>query len=178
MRTLAIKTNTCTAGLLMMAALVMVPGSALAQIPVPETTPGVVGTIGLDGTIDKFYSDTQRAIVKTADGVRHVVLLGRHTVVHGNTSSDKGLATLEEGSHVVVHYVEEGNRNTAVEIDRIGDGALTSFEGTVTRIDRAAKKLTVHLADGSSVTLRLSDRAARDVGKDVTSGGRVIVLRR
>ena len=55
--------------------------------PRPEP-PNVVGTIGLDGTIDKFYSDTRTAIVKTADGLLHLVHLTDRTTVHGGASED------------------------------------------------------------------------------------------
>ena len=127
--------------------------------------PGVTGTIGLDGTIDKFYGVTHGAIVKTADGVRHLVHLTSHTTVHGARSADDAFASLEEGSRVVVHYVMEDDKKTAVEIDRVSDDGLTLLEGTVKRVDRKGKKLTLQLADDSVVTLRLTDRAARDVGR-------------
>jgi len=156
--------------------LLVAPASTPAQDPGDSVPiPGVTGTIGLDGTIDKFYHVTHSAIVKTADGVRHLVHLTRHTAVHGAGSADDAFNGLEEGSRVVVHYVEEGDKKTAVEIDRVDDDGLTLLEGTVKHVDRAGKKLTLQLADDSVVTLRLTDRAARDVGKDIEGAGRVVV---
>jgi hypothetical protein len=161
---------------LVVASLVIAAVSVRAQIPIPSQRPGVIGTIGLDGTVDKFYSVTHRAIVKTADGVRHLVHVDKRTVIHGATSTaDDSLGELEEGSHVVVHYVEDGDRKTALEIDRLDDGAFSLVEGTVLHVDRAAKTLAIHLADDSTVTLRLTDRAAQHVGEDVESADRVIV---
>jgi hypothetical protein len=149
---------------------------AQAPTPVPGATPGTIGTIGLDGTVDKFYSVTHKAIIKTADGLHHLVHLNRRTVVHGAGSTAEGtFGGLEEGSRVVVHYVVEGEKKTALEIDRVGDGGLSLVEGTVRRVDRAAKTLTIQLADDSTVTLRLTERAAKHVGKDIASTDRVTV---
>lgn len=168
---------------LVLASLMIGASSAPAQVeslppaPYPGATPGTVGTIGLDGTVDKFYATTHGAIVKTADGVRHLVHLTDRTAVHGTQAGEDSLGALAEGSHVVVHYVTEGDRKTALEIDRVGDGGLSLIEGTVKHIDRAGKTLTIQLADGSSNTLRLTDRAAHDVGKSVKRG-RVVVYYR
>jgi hypothetical protein len=75
----------------------------------------------------------------------------------------------------VLHYVDEGGRQTALEVDRVGEGGLPAVEGTVTYVDRRAKRLTVRLADGTVITLRLTDRAAQNAGKDVDNGSQVIV---
>jgi hypothetical protein len=37
----------------------------------------------------------------------------------------------------------------------------------VTRVDRAGRKISIRLADGSTQTLRLTERAAIDAGNDV-----------
>jgi hypothetical protein len=44
---------------------------------------------------------------------------------------------------------------------------LKTVEGVVTHVDRAGRKISIRLEDGSTQTLRLTERAARDVGKDV-----------
>jgi hypothetical protein len=161
---------------IVVAALLIASASASAQdvddnVPIPAVT----GTIGLDGTVDKFYGVTHSAIVKTADGVRHLVHLTSHTAVHGARSADDAFGGLQQGSRVVVHYVMDGDEKTAIEIDRVGDDGLTLLEGTVKHVDRNGKTLTLQLADDSIVTLRLTDRAARDVGKDIEGAGRVVV---
>ena len=139
--------------------------------------PGVTGTIGLDGTIDTFDAVSHRAFITTADGVRHLLHMTRRTSVHGvEHPVDDPLAGLEDGTHVAVHYVETDGQKEAIEIDRIGDDGLSVVDGTVIDMDRGAKKLTLQLADGRRVTLRLTERAARDVGKDVRAQARVIVF--
>jgi hypothetical protein len=77
---------------------------------------------------------------------------------------------VEEGSHVAVHYTMEGGKETAHEIDRIGDDGLKATDGTVSHIDRGAKTIAVKTADGSEETFHLTDRAAKDTGKDVAAG--------
>jgi hypothetical protein len=165
---------------LIFAILLGVTTSAAAQAPgpspMPGDSPGTVGVIGLDGAVDKFYGATHKAIIKTADGVRHLVHLTGKTVVHGaDEAAGATFDGLEEGSRVVVHGVVEGGQTTAVEIDRIGKDALHETEGTVERIDRKGRTLTIRLADGSTTTLRLTERAARDVAKDVVGADRVVV---
>ena len=161
---------------LVVASLLIASVSARAQIPVPNDKPGTIGTIGLDGPVDKFYSVTHSAVVKTADGLRHLIHVNPRTVVHGaESTADDVFGGLEEGSHVVVHYVVEGDKKAALEIDRVGDGGLSLLDGRVQQMDRAAKTLAIQLADGSTVTLRLTDRAARHVGKEIGRKDRVIV---
>ncbi len=122
---------------IVIATLVIRSAWATAQdVPVS----GVTGTMGLDGTVDKFYAGTHSAIVKTADGIRHLVHLTDRTAVHGAKPAGDAFSGLEEGSKVVVHYVVNGETKTAVEIDRLGDGGLTLVEGTVVGIDRVAHR--------------------------------------
>jgi hypothetical protein len=153
-------------------------GTVTASILAQDTGPpiaGVTGSLGLEGTVDKFYGGANTMVVKTADGVRHLLHLTGRTSVHDGTRAADSFSRLEEGSQVVVHYVVEGDRQTALEVDRVGEGGLPAVEGTVTYVDRRAKRLTVRLADGTAITLRLTDRAAQNAGKDVDNGSQVIV---
>jgi hypothetical protein len=169
MKTVAYCAMVCVLG-----SLAVVSGQRGQQDSVP--IPGVTGTIGLDGAIDKFYSTAGRAIVTTADGVRHLVHVTGRTKVHGKKgSSEDELSGLETGSHVVIHYAMSGDTKEAIEIDRVGDEGLSVLDGTVIDVDRRAKKLTVELPNDQWVTLRLTDRAADDVGEDVRKGHRIVV---
>lgn len=142
----------------------------------PRPTPGMVGSIGLDGTIDTFEKGAGRVVVKAADGIRHVFHLTGRTAVHGaKTTAEDASAGVDVGSHVVVQYVTEGGEKTAVEMDRVGEDGLHALQGVVAHIDRGAKRLAVRLEDGSAMTLHLTDRAAKDAGRDVKRADRIVV---
>jgi hypothetical protein len=129
---------------------------------------GVTGTIALEGNVEKFYAGVNTILVKTIDGVEHLIHLTERTVVHGGRAAGGDpLAGIEEGSRVVVHYKVERDNKTAYEIDRIGENGLKTIEGVVVRVDRQAKTMSIRLADGRLQTLGLTERAASDVGKDI-----------
>jgi hypothetical protein len=139
------------------------PASYAGQEPPP-----VNGTIALEGTVDQTYKAANTIIVKTVDGVRHHFHLTGKTAVHGSESAGaEALRGLEAGSTVAVHYVADAGEQTALEVDRLDDKGLKTMKGVVTLVDRAGRKIAIRLADGSTQTLRLTDRAAMHVGKDV-----------
>jgi hypothetical protein len=145
---------------------------AAAQEPPPIG--GHTGTIALEGTVHTFYKGLNTIVVRTVDGLEHLFHLTERTVVHGGAAAgDRDLRGLEEGTRVVVHYtpagdeVPEGDHHTAEEIDRIGEDGLVAVEGVITKVDRRAGTLSIRLVDGSGETLRLTERAAADVGKDL-----------
>jgi hypothetical protein len=140
----------------------------------PPIIPGHTGTLALEGTVDDEYKGAHAILVKTADGIRHLVHFTGHTTVHGLKDADP-LRGLEVGTSVVVHFVKAGEEVAAVEVDRVGADGLQVSEGLVTRVDRLAKTLVLRLPDGTTDTLRLTDRAAADVGKQVHRADRVIV---
>jgi hypothetical protein len=151
-------------------------GAVLLALPVlhagqgqnPPPISGVTGTIALEGTIDQTDKAANTVIVKTVSGVRHFFHLTDKTAVHGMESVEvEGARGLEAGSRVIVHYIADGGAQTALEVDRLDAGGLKTLEGAVTHVDRAGQKISIRLADGSTQTLRLTERAATDVGKDV-----------
>lgn len=134
----------------------------------PPPIGGVTGTIALEGTVDNTYAGAHTVVVKTIDGIEHLFHLTGRTVVHGGTeAADQALSGLDKGSRVVVHYTVEGDTRTATEVDRIAEDGLHALEGVVTKVDRRATTISIRLADGSRETLRLTERAASDVGKDI-----------
>jgi hypothetical protein len=132
-----------------------------------QTGPDPKGTVALEGTVQKTYAAANSIIVNTADGMEHLVHFTKRTLVHGASAANDAFQGLEKGSHVVVHYAAEGDQKTAVEVDRVGEDGLKTMEGTVTHVDRKGQTLSIKLADGSKETLRLTERAAADVGEDV-----------
>ena len=145
-----------------------------------QSPPPVQGTIALEGTVKTFYRAVNTIIVTTIDGVEHVYHFTKDLVVHGGTGrGPDALEGLREGSTVVLHYTVTEAEASAREIDRIGDEGLKVAEGIVTRISRGRKQITIRFDDGRSETLRLTDRAAAEAGKDVdqaaTAAVKVIV---
>jgi hypothetical protein len=138
-----------------------------ASVCLAQTGPDPKATIALEGTVDKTYAGAHTVIVKTANGVRHLLHFTDQTVVHGTATAEDAFHGLEEGSQVVVHSLVQGGTETALEVDRIDKDGLHVMKGTVNHIDRPAKTLSIELEDGSRETLHLTDRAAADVGKDI-----------
>jgi hypothetical protein len=128
----------------------------------------------VDGTVKKVDSGTKTLVVETKDGTEHtfhytgkVAVDGAKDTAHGTVDAAHGVA---EGSKVAVHYTSVGGKDTVHEIDKIGDDGLKTTDGTVSHIDRGAKTIAVKTADGSEQTFHLTDRAAKDTGKDIAEG--------
>ena len=140
---------------------------------------GVTGTIATEGTIQETDEAAHKILVKTADGIERLFHLGARSAVHGgDAAGDETMRALKKGTRVVVHYTADGENLTAEEVDRLGDEGLKQIEGKVTAVNRGARTISIRLANGTTQTLRLSDRAASDVGKDVdrASDGTVPVI--
>jgi hypothetical protein len=148
------------------AVLLALPALHAGQEPPPIS--GITGTVALEGTVDQTYKAANTVIVKTVDGVRHLFHLTGKTAVHGTESAAvEAFRGLETGTAVVVHYTADTVEETAFEVDRVDDKGLKTIRGVVTRVDRAGQTISIRLADGSTQTLRLTDRAAMDAGKEV-----------
>jgi Cu/Ag efflux protein CusF len=126
------------------------------------------------GTVKKIDAGTKTVIVKSEDGTEHTFHYAKDVTVHGAKDTEKGttdaVSGLKEGSKVAVHYTTVAGKDTAHEIDNIGDDGLKATEGTVSHVDKGAKTIAVKTADGGEETFHLTDRAAKDTGKDVAEG--------
>src|SRR5579862_1587003 len=126
------------------------------------------------GTITRIDRTAKTIAVKTADGTEHVIYWAKDTSVHG--AKDVDLASkdswhgLKEGSEVIAHSTKRGTKDTAVEVDKVGDNGLKRTGGTVKEIDRRGKKLVVESADGTEHAFKLTDHAATDTGKEIETG--------
>jgi len=121
------------------------------------------------GTITKIDRTAKAIAVKSEDGTEHVFYWAKDTSVHGVKSADLSAKEswhgLKQGSEVVAHSTKRGTRDTAVEVDKVGDNGLKRTEGTVKEIDRSGKKLVIESADGTEHAFRLTNHAATDAGK-------------
>jgi hypothetical protein len=128
----------------------------------------------VEGTVKKLDAGTKTVVVDAKDGTEHTFHYAGDVTVQGATDTKTGAVDaahgVEEGSKVAVHYTVVGGKETAHEIDKIGDDGLKTTDGTVSHIDRGAKTIAVKTADGSEETFHLTGRAAKDTGKDVAAG--------
>ena len=126
------------------------------------------------GTIKKIDPSTKTIVVSTADGTEHSLHFAAKTTVHGADASAKDTEDswhgLREGTEVVAHYTARGTEDTAVEIDKVGQGGLKTMDGTITDIDRGGKTLVVKTGDGTDQTFRLTGHATEDGGSDIAKG--------
>ena len=123
----------------------------------------------LVGTVVDVASATRTIIVKTADGTEHTLLFATHNVVHGFKDVGHGAGDafhgLEKRSKVAVHYTAYGVKETADEVDRVGDDGLKAAKVTVTHFDRGPKTVSVKTEDGAEETFRVTGPAAEEFGK-------------
>jgi hypothetical protein len=129
----------------------------------------VTGTIATEGTMKTVYRGLNTIVVTTIDGVEHVYHFTKDLVVHGGKAPADPLAGLKEGTIVVIHYSTEGAQQTVREIDELGDEGLLETEGTITRIERGEKQITVRIGEGRTETFKLTERAASEAPKDIDS---------
>ena len=127
-----------------------------------------------EGTVKEVDSSTKTMLIATKDGAKRTFHFGERTAVHGveavGRGSEDAMHWLKEGSEVVVRYTTKGTVDSAEEIDHIGADGLKATEGTVKKIDRGAKTITIATADGAERTFRLLGHAARDTGRNIEKG--------
>ena len=130
---------------------------------------GLTGTIATQATIKAEHKAANKIVVATEDGVEHIYDVAKGVLVHGGKDS---LSDLKPGTTVVIHYTAD---NIAREVDRIGPDGLSTTEGIVTKVDRGKKMITLRYDNGRIETLKLTDRAAADVGKGIEADTRIVV---
>ena len=130
----------------------------------------------LVGVVTDVGAASKTVAVKTSDGAEHTFVFTEHTTVHGAKDVAKGsedaFKGLEKGTKVAVHYTAEGGKETAEEVDKIGDDGLKAVKVTAVHVGKGAKFVSVETADGAKETMRLSGRASEEVGKEVAKGGK------
>jgi hypothetical protein len=135
------------------------------------------------GTVTKVDSATKTMVVKTKDGTEHTVHFTEKTVVWGADKTAAGakdtVKGVAVGSEVVVHYTVQGTEKSATEVDKVGKDGLKYVDGTVTKVGKDGKTVTVKAADGTEHTFEVAGHdtadAAKDIGKGADKTGKVTV---
>jgi hypothetical protein len=130
---------------------------------------GVTGTMATEATVKEAHTAANKIVVATEDGVEHVYDAAKGMVVHGGKDP---LSGLKPGTTVIIHYTPS---NAVQEIDRVGADGLSTTEGIATKIDRSRKEITIRYDSGKIEKLKLTDRAAADVGTNIGEDTRIIM---
>jgi hypothetical protein len=161
--------------------LVVLGMPALAAVTTlsAQTLPDPGATAALPGNVTSVDRTLNIVIVNTIDGAEHAYHFTKDLVVHGGKGAGlDALEGLHQGRTVVVHYRVQGERESAEEIDLIGEEGLKVTEGAITHINRGRRELTIRFANGTSETFQLTERAAgygKDIAQDGTDASRVII---
>ncbi|MGB9105584.1 MAG: hypothetical protein WCC59_12555 [Terriglobales bacterium] len=127
-----------------------------------------------EGVITRVDSAARTIAVKTADGAVEVFKFTGKTAVHAAQGVKTGAVASylagKKGTHVVVHYTEEGADKTAVGFDDFGKDSVKVGKGTITDLDKAGHTVTVKTEDGSQQTYHVAKDAAVDTEHGVVKG--------
>jgi hypothetical protein len=122
----------------------------------------------LVGTIDKVDTGTKTVAVKSADGTVTVVKYTDKTAVHGlKDAAHGGDLAGKEGGRVIVHDVPEGTDTVARSIVFVGDQTVEKTDGTIFKISKKSKTVSVKMADNTVKVFSVSSHATVNAGKDV-----------
>jgi hypothetical protein len=127
----------------------------------------------VEGKVEKVNSVAKTIVVKAEDGTEHTFYFVQRTLVQGgqvaDTAAKDSFHGLKEGSEVAVHYTAKGTEETAEEVDHLGGGGLKASQGQLIRLDQTAKTVTIKAQDGTEHVFQLSNHAADEVSKDITT---------
>jgi arginine repressor len=122
----------------------------------------------LAGELTKVDESAKTLVIRTAAGTDEVLKITEGTVVRdlkegAHTSALAG----KEGTHVVVHYSEEGAEKVARAVNYVGGETLKVAAGAVTKFDRAGRTLMVKTADGANETFHLAENATIELAQRI-----------
>jgi hypothetical protein len=134
------------------------------------------------GVVTRIDAAAKTIALKTADGTEHVFKYTDKTTVHlaKATGEETKAGTIDtymagkEGTHAVISYTAKGGKETAVHVQDLGDHSLKTGEGTVTRLDKAGRTVTIRAEDGSETTYHVAKHAAIDTEHGVTKDSEFI----
>jgi hypothetical protein len=120
------------------------------------------------GTIDKVDTGAKTVAVKTADGTVTTVKYTDKTALHGLGDAAHGADLAgKTGGRVIVHDVPEGTDKVARSIVFVGDKTVDKTDGTIFKIGKRTKTVSVKMADNTVKVFTISSHASVNAGKDV-----------
>src|SRR5512135_2733132 len=132
----------------------------------------------VEGVVTKVDLTGKTVFVKTADGTEHAFKYTEKTTMRGvkdtgHMAKAGGVDTYmkgKEGTMVLVHYTGEGADKSAVAFRDMGKDTVRVSDGTVTKVDKAARTVTVKTEDGSEATYHVAKDATVDGGHGLMKG--------
>lgn len=131
-----------------------------------------------EGAVTKIDLSAKTIAVKTADGTEHVFKYTEKTTVRGvkagaheaKAGAVEAYMKGKEGTDVIVHYTGEGADKSAVAIRDMGKDTVKVSRGTVTKVDKTGRTVTVKTEDGSEETYHLAKDATVEGEHGVMKG--------
>lgn len=144
-----------------------------AQIAVAQTMMHAV-----EGAVTKIDTSAKTIVIKAADGTEHVFKYTEKTTMRGlkagaHEAKAGGVEAYmkgKEGTDVVVHYTGEGADKSAVAIRDMGKDTVKVSKGTVTKVDKTGRTVTVKTEDGSEETYHVAKDATVEGEHGVMKG--------
>ncbi len=75
-----------------------------------------------------------------------------------------------KGNHVIVYYFGDEEVRTAVALHDLGDGSLAKSTGTVVKLNRKERLLTIKNSSGAEESFHLDPKTVADTAIGVTEG--------
>jgi hypothetical protein len=89
------------------------------------------------------------------------------TVSADATEADKFTT---KGNHVIVYYYGEGTIRTVVALHDLGDGSMQKSTGTVVKLNRRDRLLTIKNEAGTEMSFHLDPKTVADTATGVAEG--------
>ena len=139
-----------------------------AQAPAADKAKSNPVEHAVAGTVESVDNAAKTVSIKTAEGTVKVVKVTDKTTVEGLKAGANYTALgAEKGAHVVVKYTGDGADATGTGIKYLGKGTVKVSEGTVTKVDEAAKTVTVKSASGAEEVYSWSEKGTVEAGRKV-----------
>ena len=133
-----------------------------------DVATAVVGSVK---SVDKV---AKVVIVDTKDGAEHTFHYTEKLAVHTGDDAGKAgkdmLHGIDKGTRVAVRYTAKGSRETAHEIDRLGDGGLKVAKGTIKDVDHGTRTIAIDTGKGAVETATVSASAPQIAAVPATEG--------
>jgi hypothetical protein len=165
----------------------VVAASSQAAAAQPAPTHAVAGTVkivdGKNGTLVVQASDGSLHVVKVApsfktspiaEAAKAVAQDGKAVGQATGAVARDSANVAKEGAHVVVHYTEDAAGKTAHAVKQAADRTVQSITGVVTKVDRAARTVTVKTKDGVEHVYLVAKDATITTGRRIGAAGQEI----